>query len=83
MLNLEGVVKLKSLHVNGLKANIISISQLSDENIAVNFDKDRCIVIDKIRNCVITGNRTSDNHYQMCTSNNFNRMMTKTDKIEL
>jgi hypothetical protein len=47
ILNLEGMSKLKILHIDGLKANLIIISQLCDENIIVNFDKDKCLIVDK------------------------------------
>jgi uncharacterized alkaline shock family protein YloU len=48
MLNIEGILKLKTLYVDGLKTNLISISQLCDDNIVVNFDKDKYLIVDKI-----------------------------------
>ncbi|KAG9460048.1 hypothetical protein H6P81_004556 [Aristolochia fimbriata] len=42
-LNVKGLPKLKNvLLVNGLKANLISISQLCDQNLYVNFTKTSC-----------------------------------------
>lgn len=41
-LNVEGMPKLKNvLHIEGMKANLISISQLCDEDLLVYFDKRR------------------------------------------
>jgi hypothetical protein len=53
MLNLEGMPKLKTLHVDGLKAHLISTSQPCDDNIVAKFDKDKCLAVDKTKNCVI------------------------------
>ena len=36
-----------SLLVEGLKANLINIGQLCDQNLFVKFTKDRCIVLDQ------------------------------------
>ncbi|XP_031108661.1 uncharacterized protein LOC116013148 [Ipomoea triloba] len=48
ILNVAGLPSLsKVLLVQGLKANLISISQLCDQKLNVGFTKDRCIVKDK------------------------------------
>ena len=39
------------LLVNGLKVNLISISQLCDHNFFVQFTKDKCSVIDSTNTC--------------------------------
>ena len=45
--NVHGLPKLKDvLRVDGLKANLISISQLCDQDLFVKYTKDKCIVID-------------------------------------
>ncbi|XP_039143973.1 uncharacterized protein LOC120281117 [Dioscorea cayenensis subsp. rotundata] len=43
-----GYKRLKNiLHVEGLKANLLSISQLCDRNLVVKFTQDRCVVYDE------------------------------------
>ena len=45
--NVSGLPKLKDvLLVDGLKANLISISQLCDQDLFAKYTKDKCIVID-------------------------------------
>ncbi|XP_062104023.1 uncharacterized protein LOC133815170 [Humulus lupulus] len=58
---LNGVAPLTEvLYVKGLKANLISISQLYDNDFTVSFSKTHCLVA--TNGCsVLTGNRTSDN----------------------
>ncbi|XP_062076044.1 uncharacterized protein LOC133780190 [Humulus lupulus] len=52
------------LYVKGLKANLISISQLCDNDFTVSFSKTHCFVV--TNGCsVLTGNRTSDNCYAL------------------
>ena len=44
--NVPGLTKLRDiLLVDGLKANLISIGQLCDQDLFVKFTKDKCIVI--------------------------------------
>ncbi|XP_073152566.1 uncharacterized protein [Henckelia pumila] len=65
-LNVEGFPKLHNvLHVEGLNANLISISQLCDDDLHVKFDKNTCEVFDNTNCCVITGTRSVDNCYQL------------------
>ncbi|XP_073138003.1 uncharacterized protein [Henckelia pumila] len=65
-LNVEGFSKLHNvLHVEGLNANLISISQLCDDDLHVKFDKNTCEVFDNTNRCVITGTRSMDNCYQL------------------
>ncbi|RVW98135.1 hypothetical protein CK203_031853 [Vitis vinifera] len=59
--NLEEV-----LYVEGLKANLISISQICDKKFNVQFSQNLCKVFDLNGNCVIIGLRTSDNCYAVC-----------------
>ncbi|XP_019168839.1 PREDICTED: uncharacterized protein LOC109164745 [Ipomoea nil] len=55
-LNVAGLPKLKKvLLVNGLHANLISISQLCDQNWNVSFTNDNCSVMDNEKQCVIEG----------------------------
>ncbi|XP_073138773.1 uncharacterized protein [Henckelia pumila] len=65
-LNVEGLPRLHNvLHVEGLTANLISISQLCDDDLYVKFNKTLCEVFDKNNLCVLTGSRSSDNCYQL------------------
>ena len=59
--NLEEV-----LYVEGLKANLISISQICDKKFNVQFSQNLCKVFDLKGNCVMIGLRTSDNCYAVC-----------------
>ncbi|XP_057785954.1 uncharacterized protein LOC131003485 [Salvia miltiorrhiza] len=68
-LNVPGMPKLKNVMlVEGLKANLISISQLCDEQMTVVFDKDKCIVKNG-ENEYISGKRSSDNCYIVSPEN--------------
>ena len=51
--------------VEGLKANLISISQLCDEGMSVKFNKEKCIVIDQLQNKILEGRRSQDNCYMI------------------
>ncbi|XP_075475265.1 uncharacterized protein LOC142506014 [Primulina tabacum] len=65
-LSVEGLPKLHNvLHVVGLNSNLISISQLCDDNLHVKFDKHTCEVFDETNMCIMTGTRSSDNYYQI------------------
>ncbi|XP_075478934.1 uncharacterized protein LOC142519793 [Primulina tabacum] len=65
-LNVEGLPKLHSvLHVEGLNSNLISISQLCDDNVHVKFNKHVCEVFDESNICIMTGTSSSDNCYQI------------------
>ena len=56
------------LLVNGLKVNIISISQVCDQNLFVQFTKDNCSVTNNSNACVMEGKRSSDNCYMLTSS---------------
>ena len=63
-LNVDGLPSLNNvLHVEGLKANVISISQLCDQNLYVQFIRDKCHLYNEVDKCVMTGLRSSDNYY--------------------
>ncbi|KAG9442738.1 hypothetical protein H6P81_018592 [Aristolochia fimbriata] len=68
-LNVQGLPKLRDvLLVDGLKANLISISQLCDQNLYVNFTKCSCKVLDEENISVLEGKRTCDNCYKIILS---------------
>ena len=63
-LNMEGFPRLKDvLHVDGLKANLISISQMCDSNLHVNFTHDKCLVMDNDGNYFLEGSKSLENCY--------------------
>ena len=65
-LNIEGLPKLKSvLLVDGLKANLISISQICDQGFYVNFSHDECNVLNQNGDIVLKGSRSLDNCYTL------------------
>ena len=49
--------------VKYLKANLISISQLCDQNLFVRFTKNNCLVVDESEKSVMEGVRSSENYY--------------------
>ena len=51
------------LYIKGLKANLLSITQICDEDSLVQFSKKGCIIIDEEGIQVLEGNRTTDNCY--------------------
>ena len=64
-LDFEGLPRLKNvLHVGGLAANLISISQLCDQNLFVKFTKDTCKVFNTSQERVLEGERSDDNCYK-------------------
>ncbi|KAM6576624.1 hypothetical protein CsatB_028461 [Cannabis sativa] len=79
--NVNGAAQLTNvLYVRGLKANLISIGQLCDDNLSVSFTKTQCLVSSD--GCVVlTGNRTVDQCYAVCNTIVCNR--TFLDKPDL
>jgi len=66
VLDVDGFPRLKNvLLVEGLKANLISISQLCDQDLHVKFSKNKCLVFNKSERCVMEGSRSSDNCYML------------------
>ncbi|KAK2396121.1 gag-protease polyprotein [Trifolium repens] len=60
----NGLPKLDNvLLVKGLKANLISISQLSDQGCKVNFSKNECLVTNDKGELIMKGARSKDNCY--------------------
>ncbi|XP_075494766.1 uncharacterized protein LOC142532333 [Primulina tabacum] len=65
-LNVEGLPELHNvLHVEGLNSNLISISQLCDDDLHVKFNKNSCEVFDNANICIMTCARSTDNCYQL------------------
>ena len=51
------------LYVEGLRVNLLSISQICDQDFMVLFLKGKCLVMDKFGKNLISGVRTLDNCY--------------------
>ena len=51
------------LYVKGLRVNLLSISQICDQDFMVLFSKGKCLVMDESRKKLISGVRTLDNCY--------------------
>lgn len=63
-LNVEGFPKLRNMSfVDGLVANLVSISQLCDDNLLVKFNKDACEVYTQDGALVMSGKRSQNNCY--------------------
>jgi hypothetical protein len=53
----------EALYVEGLKANLLSISQFCDSDLVVQFSKKECNIFDSSAMWLIGGERTADNCY--------------------
>ena len=63
-IKIPGLPLLKDfLYIKGLKANLLSISQICDEDFLVQFSKKGCVIIDEEGIQVLEWNRTIDNCY--------------------
>ena len=63
-IEIPGLPLLKDvLYIKGLKANLLSITQICDEDFLVQFSKKGCIIINEEGIQVLEGNRTTDNCY--------------------
>ena len=51
------------LYVEGLRVNLLSISQICDQDFMVLFSKGKCLVMNKSGKKLIIGVRTLDNFY--------------------
>ena len=51
------------LYVEGLRVNLLSISQICDQDFMVPFSKGKCLVMDESGKKLISGIRTLDNCY--------------------
>ena len=51
------------LYIKGLKANLLSITQICDEEFLVQFSKKGCVILNEDGGQVLKGLRTTDNCY--------------------
>ncbi|XP_022841840.1 uncharacterized protein LOC111365516 [Olea europaea var. sylvestris] len=71
------------LYVEGLKSNLLSISQICDADYEVSFVQKRCTVYDASGGVVLEGVRISDNCYGVLPNSNYVCSSAKIDMSEL
>ena len=70
-------------YVDGLKANLLSISQICDNGLNVLFTKYECEILDGGGDCMCVGVRTADNCYGLTPSISNKCFSAKTDQVDL
>ncbi|KAG5528763.1 hypothetical protein RHGRI_029433 [Rhododendron griersonianum] len=79
-----GLTRLENvLYVDGLKANLISISQMCDSHHEVRFSKNDCYIVDEHGNSAMHGTRTPDNCYGILPNNEITCHSTQVSDTEL
>ena len=71
------------LYIKELKANILSITQICDEDFLIQFLKKGCIIIDEEGIHVLEGNRTTDNCYGVVPMAPISCRSARVDMLEL
>ena len=83
-IDILGLPLLKNvLHIEGLKANLLNITQICDEDFLVQFSKKGCIIINKEGIQVLEGNRTTDNCYGVVPMAPISCRSARVDMLEL
>ena len=70
-------------YVDGLKANLLSISQICDNGLNVFFTKYECEILDKGGDCMCIGVRTTDNCYGITPSISNKCFSAKINQVDL
>ena len=70
-------------YVDGLKANLLSISQICDNGLNVLFTKYGCEILDDGGDCMCVGVRTTDNCYRLTPSISNKCFSAKIDQVDL
>ena len=70
-------------YVDGLKANLLSISQICDNRLNVLFTKYECEILDGGGDCMCVGVRTTDNCYGLTPSISNKCFSAKIDQVDL
>ena len=70
-------------YVDGLKANLLSISQICDNGLNVLFTKYECEILDGGSDCMCVGVRTADNCYCLTPSISNKCFGAKIDQVDL
>ena len=71
------------LYIKGLKANLLRITQIYDEDFLVHFSKKGCVIIDEEGIQVLEGNRTTDNCYEVVPTSMISCRSARVDMLEL
>ena len=71
------------LYIKGLKANLLSITQICDENFLVQFSKKGCVIINEEGIQVLEGNRTTNNCYEVVPTPKISCRSAYVDMLEL
>ena len=71
------------LYIKGLKVNLLSITQICDEDFLVQFLKKGCVIINEVGIQVLEGYRTTNNCYGMVPMPNISCRSARVDVLEL
>ena len=71
------------LYIKGMKANLLSITQICDEDFLVQFSKKGCVIINEKGIQVLEGNRTSNNCYGVIPTAPISSRSARVDMLEL
>ena len=84
IVEIPGLPLLKDvLYIKGLKVNLLSITQICDEDFLVQFSKKGCIIIDEEGIQVFEGNRTTENCYEVVPTAPLLCRSARVDMLEL
>ena len=70
-------------YVNGLKANLLSISQICDNGLNVLFTRYECEILDGGGDCMCISVRTADNYYGITPSISNKCFSAKINQVDL
>ena len=70
-------------YVDGLKANLLSISQICDNGLNVLFTKYECEILDRGGDCMRVGVMTANNYYGLTPSISNKFFSAKIDQVDL
>ena len=71
------------LYIKGLKENLLSITQICDEDFLVQFSKKGCVIIDEEGIQVLEENRTTNNCYGVVSIAPISCKIARVDMLEL
>ena len=84
LFEIPGLPLLKDvLYIKGLRVNLLSITQICDEDFLVQFSKKGCIIINEEGIQVLEGNRTTDNCYEVVPTAPISCRSARIDMLEL
>ena len=71
------------LYIKGLKANLLSLTQICDEDFLVQFSKKGCVILNEDGGQVLKGLRTTDNCYGVVSKPNVSCRSARVNLLEL